>query len=216
MASFANHESETLLRSNSDCLPRPMCVILSMILASKFDPVDYLFFSPLFRLWATEIEFEISPLVYTFSSMFQCFSFLLPDNTIPAFFGNSTDYFKLLDQDDNSILIGARNALYNISLDRLIEQPSQRVTWTSSDAHRELCTLKGKADQDCQNYIRVYARLGANKIMLCGTNAYKPLCRYYNLLPGNGSIAYDNNEMEALGRCPYNPLHNSTYVFTGK
>lgn len=141
-------------------------------------------------------------------------SYITYDNTIPAFFGNSTDYFKLLDQDDNSILIGARNALYNISLDRLIEQPSQRVTWTSSDAHRELCTLKGKADQDCQNYIRVYARLGANKIMLCGTNAYKPLCRYYNLLPGNGSIAYDNNEMEALGRCPYNPLHNSTYVFT--
>lgn len=140
---------------------------------------------------------------------------LLSDNTIPAFFGNSTDYFKLLDQDDNSILIGARNALYNISLDRLIEHPSQRVMWTSSDAHRELCTLKGKTDQDCQNYIRVYARLGANKIMLCGTNAYKPLCRYYNLLPSNGSIAYDNNEMEALGRCPYNPLHNSTYVFTG-
>ncbi|XP_021699598.1 semaphorin-1A isoform X2 [Aedes aegypti] len=141
-------------------------------------------------------------------------SYITYDNTIPAFFGNSTDYFKLLDQDDNSILIGARNALYNISLDRLIEHPSQRVMWTSSDAHRELCTLKGKTDQDCQNYIRVYARLGANKIMLCGTNAYKPLCRYYNLLPSNGSIAYDNNEMEALGRCPYNPLHNSTYVFT--
>ncbi|XP_058838502.1 semaphorin-1A [Topomyia yanbarensis] len=136
------------------------------------------------------------------------------DNTIPAFFGNSTDYFKLLDQDDNSILIGARNALYNISLDRLIENTSQRVIWSSSDAHRELCTLKGKLDQDCQNYIRVYARVGANRIMLCGTNSYKPLCRYYNILPSDGTIAYDSNEMEALGRCPYNPLHNSTYVYT--
>ncbi|XP_055619128.1 semaphorin-1A isoform X2 [Toxorhynchites rutilus septentrionalis] len=141
-------------------------------------------------------------------------SYITYDNTIPAFFGNSTDYFKLLDQDDNSILIGARNALYNISLDRLIENPNQRVQWTSSDAHRELCTLKGKLDQDCQNYIRVYARVGANRIMLCGTNSYKPLCRYYNVLPSDGSIAYDSNEMEALGRCPYNPLHNSTYLFT--
>lgn len=141
-------------------------------------------------------------------------SYITYDNTIPAFFGNSTDYFKLLDQDEGSILIGARNALYNISLDRLIENPNQRVMWTSSDAHRELCTLKGKLDQDCQNYIRVYARVGANRVMLCGTNSYKPLCRYYNVLPSDGSIVYDNNEMEALGRCPYNPLHNSTYVFT--
>ncbi|XP_065077215.1 semaphorin-1A-like [Ochlerotatus camptorhynchus] len=141
-------------------------------------------------------------------------SYITYDNTIPAFFGNSTDYFKLLDQDDNSILIGARNALYNISLDRLIEHPTQRITWPSSDAHRELCTLKGKLDQDCQNYIRVYARVGANRIMLCGTNSYKPLCRFYNILPSDSAIAYDNNEMEALGRCPYNPLHNSTYLFT--
>lgn len=141
-------------------------------------------------------------------------SYITYDNTIPAFFGNSTDYFKLLHQDDSSILIGARNALYNISLDRLIENTNQRVTWSSSDAHRELCTLKGKQDQDCQNYIRVYARVGANRIMLCGTNSYKPLCRYYNVLPSDGTIVYDSNEMEALGRCPYNPLHNSTYVYT--
>ncbi|XP_055530675.1 semaphorin-1A isoform X2 [Wyeomyia smithii] len=141
-------------------------------------------------------------------------SYITYDNTIPAFFGNSTDYFKLLHQDDSSILIGARNALYNISLDRLIENANQRVTWSSSDAHRELCTLKGKQDQDCQNYIRVYARVGANRIMLCGTNSYKPLCRYYNVLPSDGAIIYDSNEMEALGRCPYNPLHNSTYVYT--
>ncbi|XP_053686885.1 semaphorin-1A [Sabethes cyaneus] len=141
-------------------------------------------------------------------------SYITYDNTIPAFFGNSTDYFKLLHQDDSSILIGARNALYNISLDRLIESTNQRVTWSSSDAHRELCTLKGKQDQDCQNYIRVYARVGANRIMLCGTNSYKPLCRYYNVLPSDGTIVYDSNEMEALGRCPYNPLHNSSYVYT--
>lgn len=141
-------------------------------------------------------------------------SYITYDNTIPAFFGNSTDYFKLLDQDEGSILIGAQNTLYNISLDRLIENRGQRLTWPSSDAHRELCALKGKLERDCQNYIRVFARVGANRIMLCGTNSYKPLCRYYNILPSDGSIVYDNNEMEAPGRCPYNPLHNSTYVYS--
>ncbi|XP_041767962.1 semaphorin-1A isoform X1 [Anopheles merus] len=136
------------------------------------------------------------------------------DATVPSFFGNSTDYFKLLDANEQYILIGARNAVYNISIDRLVELPGQRISWPSSDAHRELCTLKGKHEQDCQNYIRVFARINANRIMVCGTNSFKPLCRYYNVLPGNGSLVYDNNELEAQGRCPYNPQHNSTYVYT--
>ncbi|XP_053662420.1 semaphorin-1A [Anopheles marshallii] len=136
------------------------------------------------------------------------------DATVPSFFGNSTDYYKLLDQNENTLLIGARNAMYNITIDQLVELSNQRVTWPSSDAHRELCTLKGKHEQDCQNYIRVYARVNPNRIMICGTNSFKPLCRFYNILPGNGSLVYDNNEMEAQGRCPYNPQHNSTYVYT--
>uniref|UniRef100_A0A182WKW9 Sema domain-containing protein n=1 Tax=Anopheles minimus TaxID=112268 RepID=A0A182WKW9_9DIPT len=136
------------------------------------------------------------------------------DATVPSFFGNSSDNFKLLDQNENTLLIGAKNAVYNITIDHLVELPGQRINWPSSDAHRELCTLKGKHDQDCQNYIRVYARVNPNRIMICGTNSYKPLCRYYSVLPGNGSLVYDNNELEAQGRCPYNPQHNSTYVYT--
>uniref|UniRef100_A0A182NJT2 Sema domain-containing protein n=1 Tax=Anopheles dirus TaxID=7168 RepID=A0A182NJT2_9DIPT len=136
------------------------------------------------------------------------------DATVPSFFGNSTDYFKLLDQNENTLLIGARNAVYNITIDQLVELQGQRIAWPSSDAHRELCTLKGKHDQDCQNYIRVYARVSPNRLMVCGTNSFKPLCRYYSVLPGNGTLVYDNNELEAQGRCPYNPQHNSTYVYT--
>ncbi|XP_058056968.1 semaphorin-1A [Anopheles bellator] len=137
------------------------------------------------------------------------------DATVPSFFGNNSDHFKLLDQNENTLLIGARNAVYNISIDQLVEISGQRISWPSSDAHRELCTLKGKQDPDCQNYIRVFARVGGNRIMICGTNSYKPLCRYYNVLPGNGTVVFDNNELEAQGRCPYNPQHNSTYVYTG-
>uniref|UniRef100_A0AAG5DJK4 Sema domain-containing protein n=2 Tax=Anopheles atroparvus TaxID=41427 RepID=A0AAG5DJK4_ANOAO len=136
------------------------------------------------------------------------------DPTVPSFFGNSSDHFKLLDQDENTVLIGARNAVYNLTIGRLLEVPGQRISWPSSDAHRELCTLKGKHEQDCQNYIRVYAPVAPNRRMICGTNSFKPLCRYYNVLPDNGSLVYDNNELEAQGRCPYNPQHNSTYVYT--
>lgn len=72
---------------------------------------------------------------------------------------------------------------------------------------------------DCQNYIRVYAKISNTQILICGTNSYKPLCRYYSIQSDGGE---DDgklelvNEIEAQGRCPYNPSHNSTYVFTGK
>lgn len=40
---------------------------------------------------------------------FNYFYFVLRlDQKRPVFFGNQTDYFQILDQDDNSVLIGAR------------------------------------------------------------------------------------------------------------
>lgn len=158
--------------------------------------------------------------------------------------------------------------MYNVSLSNLLENQTQRLEWKSSVAHRELCALKGKQESDCQNYIRVFARVDDNKIMVCGTNSYKPLCRYYKNGPGSSSIssiieANENettepesillasndsiaipigsstdsdgltdgtvseenssseifeliSESDGQGQCPYNPTHNSSYIFTGK
>lgn len=136
--------------------------------------------------------------------------------------------------------------MYNVSLKNLLENQLHRLEWKSSDAHRELCGLKGKQDSDCQNYIRVFARVNDHKVMICGTNSYKPLCRYYKndidnasndvdtvSASANGSdsepisdefAAVDSlskeayrliNEIDGQGRCQYNPVHNSSYIFTG-
>lgn len=138
--------------------------------------------------------------------------------------------------------------MYNVSLNSLIENRAQRLEWRSSVAHRELCTLKGKKESECQNYIRVYARMDANTIMICGTNSFKPMCRTYNTGGDNTTtsatltptdvtandeattIVNDNvmpvegtknplykfiNEVDSPGRCPFSPLHNSSYIFTG-
>lgn len=129
-----------------------------------------------------------------------------------TFFGNITDHFKILDQDNNTILIGARNAVYNVSLDGLLENQDQRIQWQSSEAHKQLCILKGKLDNDCQNYIRVFAR-NENKITICGTNSYKPQCRQYVMKEDN-TYEQIGSESEAQGLCPYNPEHNSTYIYT--
>lgn len=118
----------------------------------------------------------------------------------PTFFGNGSDYFKILSMDDNSVLIGAKNNAYNLSLTRLNENRNNRIEWTSSEAHREMCVLKGKNNSDCQNYIRVYARV-ADKQIMCGTNSFKPMCRYYksNPVSSNGSSNEMLQEFEGEG-----------------
>uniref|UniRef100_A0A1B6DFY7 Semaphorin-1A n=1 Tax=Clastoptera arizonana TaxID=38151 RepID=A0A1B6DFY7_9HEMI len=128
------------------------------------------------------------------------------------FIGNESyvDHFKLLQKDQNSILVGARDIVYNISLSDLTEISNQRIVWQPSGAHRELCYLKGKSEDDCHNYIRVGAKTDEGHLLLCGTNAYKPLCRTYTM---NGrELQY--KEDEGVGWCPYDPNHNSTAVYT--
>ncbi|XP_044018703.1 semaphorin-1A-like [Aphidius gifuensis] len=130
------------------------------------------------------------------------------------FLGNEShvEHFKLLERAPTFILIGARNAIYNISLHDLTEIYDQRVQWTSTGAHRELCYLKGRNEDDCQNYVRVFGRQSPDKFLACGTNAYKPQCRQFTIK--NGAYV-GGKDTDGLGLCPYDPQHNSTAVFAG-
>ncbi|XP_050681279.1 semaphorin-1A-like [Leptidea sinapis] len=133
------------------------------------------------------------------------------DEISEQFVGNTSgpNHFRILDRDDFSILVGGRGTVYNISLYDLSENKEQRIEWQSTDAHRELCQLKGKSADECQNYLRVAAR-SHGRLLVCGTNAFKPMCRRYARHPPNHHL----EEFDGTGRCPYNPLHNSTAIFT--
>ncbi|XP_026470276.1 semaphorin-1A-like, partial [Ctenocephalides felis] len=125
---------------------------------------------------------------------------------------DTKQYFKLLQHEtQDSILVGARNAVYNLSLPDLIENKNQRIEWPSSGAHRELCYLKGKSEIDCQNYIRIGALDTSNALLVCGTNSFKPLCRRYRNLNNNASKLHE--QFEGIGVCPYDPTHNSTAIY---
>ena len=104
--------------------------------------------------------------------------FLREVQTFPANQQTYNDHFKLLDQDGSSLLIGARNAVYNISLEVscdwwisnlagssfLIGQDlserteQQRIEWGSGHRDTALCLVKGKSEEECSNYIRVVIR----------------------------------------------------------
>ena len=132
---------------------------------------------------------------------------------VQRFMGNEShrDHFKLLQKDGSALLVGARNIVYNISLRDLTEFTEQRIEWRSGGPHRDLCLLKGKLEDDCQNYIRVLAKIEKNKILVCGTNSYKPLCRYYAYKDGEYKM---DKEYEGTALCPYDPEHNSTAIYS--
>jgi len=155
------------------------------------------------------------------------------NDQVQSFLGNQThkDYFKLLETDGHSLLIGARNVVYNLSLADLTENYDQRITWNSADRDRELCLVKGKSEDECQNYIRVLAAPDKSSLLVCGTNSFKPKCRTYTTIREkittvnktttaqptliDDGILRLKHEFSGTGSCPLDPRHNSTAIFTG-
>lgn len=95
------------------------------------------------------------------------------------FKGNSSliDHFTVLYQDDNTILLGGRNQIYNLSVFDFTERKDAAIHWPSTEYYRQFCILKGKTEDDCQNYIRILFLTAPGKFLICGTHSYKPYCR---------------------------------------
>ncbi|KAG0710478.1 Semaphorin-1A [Chionoecetes opilio] len=116
----------------------------------------------------------------------------------------------LYENDNSSIYFLFRNIVYNISVHNLEENLSQRIVWFSKQHDSSVCFNKGKSVDECQNYIRVLAKEGEGQFLVCGTNAYKPVCRNY-AQQADGSFNF--TETNGAGKCPYDPRHNSTFVY---
>ena len=65
---------------------------------------------------------------------------------------------------------------------------------------------------------------GVSRLFICGTNAYNPRCRYYKIINrANNTQKDDKNkqsivfekEVSGKGFCPYDPKHNSTFIYAG-
>lgn len=59
----------------------------------------------------------------------------------------------------------------------------QKLEWSSNEDDIAMCKYKGKSEDACQNYIKVLAKLSDDRILVCGTNAFKPKCRSYQYGP---------------------------------
>uniref|UniRef100_A0A1B6EFF5 Semaphorin-1A n=1 Tax=Clastoptera arizonana TaxID=38151 RepID=A0A1B6EFF5_9HEMI len=129
---------------------------------------------------------------------------------VHLFAGNKTsiDYFRLIVKDGNSLLVGGRNVVHNLSLSDLSE--NQRLQWYSPEEAVKMCVVKGKDEDNCQNYIRILALMSPGKLLVCGTNSFKPVCREYTVQTGTYTLDKERNGQAV---CPYDPHHNSTAVY---
>jgi len=144
---------------------------------------------------------------------------ILENEDVQTFLGNQThsNEFKLLQQDGfsagYSVLVGAKNIVYNVSLDDLEENVPQRITWNSHPVETDLCILKGRSQDECHNFIRVVQLQPNNSLLVCGTNAFSPKCRTY--VKNRDHVYEVLDEFDGRGYSPYNPMLSNTLISLG-
>ncbi|CAI2303619.1 unnamed protein product [Caenorhabditis sp. 36 PRJEB53466] len=75
---------------------------------------------------------------------------------------------------DDSVLLGGRNRVYNVSIRSMTE--TNRYEWTASEDARSNCAAISQNPSSCENYIRTYFELTNNTFILCGTHGLQPTC----------------------------------------
>ena len=77
---------------------------------------------------------------------------------LQLFRGNDTvqDHFSVVLVSGQHLLVGARNVVYKLDTRDMREQ--QQLGWTATEQDRNVCLVKGKTENSCQNYIKVAMR----------------------------------------------------------
>ncbi|XP_052793468.1 semaphorin-1A-like isoform X4 [Mya arenaria] len=149
--------------------------------------------------------------------------------------GDHTNFFKVLLQENDRLIVGARNKMYNISMQTLQHDAERVLEWRPNSKDNTSCSYMIKDHSKCQNFIQVLGKMKGDKYYVCGTNAFNPKCREYvykeanyplnlqdlNTTDSNSTDVIEaqvpgfvsDKENEGIGASPYDPEHNSTSIF---
>ncbi|XP_075593193.1 semaphorin-6C isoform X2 [Balearica regulorum gibbericeps] len=133
------------------------------------------------------------------------FAGLRGDN-VTAQFG--LDFQRML-RLNGTLFVAARDHIYAFDLgqDRGTLYPERHLTWETRD--RENCAMRGRLQDECHNYIRVLVPRDAGTLLACGTNAFSPLCRTYQV----SSLAPAGEEVSGQARCPFDAKQSVVALF---
>ncbi|CAM9125496.1 unnamed protein product [Bubo scandiacus] len=110
---------------------------------------------------------------------------------------------------NGTLLVAARDHIYTFDLGQAqgTLYPERHLTWEARD--RENCAMRGRRQDECHNYIRVLVPRDARTLLACGTNAFSPLCRTYQV----SSLAQEGEEVSGQARCPFDAKQSVVALF---
>ncbi|KAM4573153.1 semaphorin-3E isoform 1-T1 [Odontesthes bonariensis] len=120
----------------------------------------------------------------------------------------------LLDESHQKLYVGAKNALFSLSLDR-VNTNHRKIIWSSTDLQIEECMMKGREKPECANYVKVLQQYNQTHLLACGTGAFNPICGLVRVGHTSQDTLFaleEESVMSGRGRCPYD--HNSPCTST--
>uniref|UniRef100_A0A3P9BHT1 Si:ch211-129c21.1 n=1 Tax=Maylandia zebra TaxID=106582 RepID=A0A3P9BHT1_9CICH len=115
-------------------------------------------------------------------------------------------------EDIGQLVLGARGKVLTLSLDDITKQTSENK-WAVSSADKDLCQMKGKSAEECDNFIRTLHTMGDSKMLVCGTNAFNPVCDYMTLT--NGTLSLERKTQTGRGKIPFDPYQRFATFMDG-
>uniref|UniRef100_A0A3P8PT20 Semaphorin-4B n=1 Tax=Astatotilapia calliptera TaxID=8154 RepID=A0A3P8PT20_ASTCA len=114
----------------------------------------------------------------------------------------------LLSQEDDMLYVGAREALFALSLSD-ISKIKISCDFYGPDT-LSICSLQ----TDCFNYVKILLRLNSTHLYVCGTYAFSPVCAYINTSTFTLERDEEGEVMmeDGRSRCPFNPEYKSTAI----
>ncbi|XP_029010343.1 semaphorin-3E isoform X2 [Betta splendens] len=113
----------------------------------------------------------------------------------------------LLDEGHGRLYVGAKNALFSLSLER-VSAHHREIQWASTEPQIEDCLMKGREKPECANYIKVLQQHNQTHLLACGTGAFNPVCSFVRVgHTGQDKLftLIEDSTMSGRGRCPYDP-----------
>uniref|UniRef100_A0A8D3CZ68 Sema domain-containing protein n=1 Tax=Scophthalmus maximus TaxID=52904 RepID=A0A8D3CZ68_SCOMX len=141
------------------------------------------------------------------SCQFPGFQGLLQDNDTLRL---GLDFQRML-RINHMLYIAARDHVFVVNLTTASEDfvPQLKLTWKSNDVSK--CTVRGKNSDECYNYVKVLVPRDDETIFACGTNAFNPTCRNYQM----GSWEQVGEELVGQARCPFESHQSNVGLFAG-
>ncbi|XP_075391730.1 semaphorin-6B [Tenrec ecaudatus] len=114
---------------------------------------------------------------------------------------------------NRTLFIGDRDNLYRVEL----EPPTstelryqRKLTWPSNPSDINVCRMKGKAEGECRNFVKVLLLRDESTLFMCGSNAFNPVCANYSI----DTLQPLGDNISGMARCPYDPKHANIALFS--